>query len=219
MRQIVIDTETTGLDYEKGHRIIEIGCVEIVERKITNNVFHTYVNPERKMDIVATNITGLTNDFLENKPIFKDIINDLLNFIKNANELIIHNANFDTNFINNELSIINHEIKNIKNHIKIIDTLSYARKIHPGKKNNLDALCERYNINTNERTKHGALIDAKLLAKVFIEMTTKQTNVNFTKKIENIDYNHKPKLKILNANKHELNFHNNYIKNIKSKIK
>ncbi|HFL8824323.1 MAG TPA: DNA polymerase III subunit epsilon [Candidatus Azoamicus sp. OHIO1] len=216
MRQISLDTETTGLDYEKGHKIIEIGCVEILDRKITSTIFHAYLNPNRNVDESATKITGITNKFLEGKPLFKDIADDFIKFLKDANELIIHNANFDINFINNELTLINHKIKNIENYIKIFDTLSYARKIHPGKKNNLDALCERYNINNKNRKTHGALIDAELLAKIFIEMTSKQININFDEKKIKINIPEKSiKLNILKANKQELQMHNKYIKNLK----
>ena len=171
MRQISLDIETTGLFYYQGHRIIELGCVEIINKKITNNIFHTYINPERQIDKDAKKITGLNEIFLKDKPLFKNIINDFLNFIKNADEIIIHNAPFDISFINNELKLINHNIKNIRSIFKIFDTLEFARKLHPGKKNNLDVLCERYNVNTEDRTVHGALLDANLLAQVYIEMT------------------------------------------------
>ena len=170
MRIIAIDTETTGLFFFDGHKIIEIACIEIINDNITNKLFHTYVNPKRNIDIGAKKITGLNEEFLKDKPEFKDIIEHFFHFIKNSESLIMHNAKFDTSFINNELKIINHKIKNIYEHFNIIDTLELARKIHPGKKNNLDALCKRYDITTSNREIHGALIDAELLAKVYIKM-------------------------------------------------
>jgi DNA polymerase-3 subunit epsilon len=219
MRQIALDTETTGLFYYQGHRIIEIGCIEIINKKITNNFFHSYINPERNIDKDAKKITGLTENFLKDKPLFKDIIDNFLNFIDNADEIIIHNASFDINFINNELKIVNHKIKNIKNNFKIFDTLDFARKLYPRKKNTLDALCNRYNINISNRTLHGALLDANLLAKVYIEMTANNIyydlnnlKTEITQKIEN-------KIEILKANKQEIISHINYIKNLKNQSK
>lgn len=219
MRQISLDTETTGLFYYQGHRIIEIGCVEIINKKITGNVFHTYVNPERQIDKDAKKITGLTDIFLKTQPTFENIIDDLFNFINKADEIIIHNALFDISFINNELKIINYNIKNIRRQFKIFDTLDFARKLHPGKKNNLNALCERYNISIADRTLHGALLDANLLAQVYIEMTLykKQDITNFT----NLDIESKIKkhLKILSANKQEVNIHSKYVEILKNKAK
>lgn len=219
MRQISIDTETTGLFYYQGHRIIEIGCVEIIDNEITKNKFHSYINPERLIDYEAKKITGLTENFLKDKPFFKDIADNFFNFIKNADELIMHNASFDVNFINNELKIINHKIKNIKHDFKVFDTLELARKLHPGKKNNLDALCSRYNISLSERTLHGALLDAELLAKVYLEMIKNNDN-NENKNCKNItDINLNTKIELLKANKQELKIHINYIKNLKEQIR
>lgn len=221
MRQISIDTETTGLFYYQGHRIIEIGCVEIINRQITQKVFQTYINPERLIDKEAKKITGLTDLFLRDKPSFKDIIEKFLNFITDA-ELIMHNAPFDINFINNELKIINHRIKNIKHDFKIIDTLALARKLYPGKKNNLDALCIRFNINKTERKIHGALLDAELLARVYLELTQDDENneKNENKKLKNLNnINLNENIEILKANKQELITHINYIKNLQEQIK
>lgn len=219
MRQISLDTETTGLFYYQGHRIIEIGCVEIIDRKITKNTFQAYINPERLIDNDAKKITGLTDLFLKDKPLFKNVVNIFLNFIKDADEIIIHNAPFDINFINNEFKIINHDIKNIKHTFKIFDTLELARKLHPGKKNNLDALCIRYNISLSERKIHGALLDAELLAKVYLAMT--ENEENYENKKSNIvnDLTLNENIEILKANKQELNSHITYIKNLQEQIR
>lgn len=213
MRQISLDTETTGLFYYQGHRIIEIGCIEIIDRKITTNTFHSYINPERDVDKDAKKITGLTEYFLKDKPLFKDIINNFFDFINNADEIIMHNAAFDVNFINNELKILNYKITDLKKHFKVFDTLGLARQMHPGKKNNLDALCNRYNINIKERSFHGALLDANLLAQVYLEMTSTQHNKDQTKTlISTININ---KIETLKATKQELDAHINYIKTLK----
>lgn len=217
MRQIALDTETTGLRYYEGHRIVEIGCIEIIDRKITHNKFHTYVNPLRQIDTEARKVTGISDDFLKTQPFFQDIVNQFLDFIENAEELIIHNANFDVNFINNELRISNSRLKDIKTKFQIFDTLVLARKIHPGKKNNLNALCERYNIENSARDLHGALIDAELLAQVYIEMTSKQTNTLFKKSyLENTQPLIKQKkFETIKASKQELKEHIEYITNLK----
>jgi len=216
IRQISLDTETTGLDHQKGHRIVEIGCIEIINRKITNNTFQTYLNPKKTIDKSATEITGITNEFLEGKPKFEDIVDKFLEFISNSNAIIIHNANFDINFINNELYIINHKIKDIKDHFTIFDTLKFSRQLYPGKKNNLNALCKRHNININERTLHGALLDANLLAQVFLRMTSEQINIKFINKKTEINKN--INRQILKANKQELKKHIIYINKLKNKI-
>jgi len=216
IRQISLDTETTGLLYYKGHRIIEIGCVEIINRKITENIYHSYINPKKNIDKEARKITGITDNFLKDKPLFNNIIDDFFNFINNSDEIIIHNASFDVNFINNELKLNQYKIKNIKSHFKIFDTLSFARSIHPGKKNNLNALCKRYNIEHEERIFHGALLDAYLLAKIYLEMTAKQSNLILKK---NKKIKEKPLIKnnfkILNADKQEFNMHIKYIEHLK----
>lgn len=217
MKVISLDTETTGLLFYEGHKIIEIGCIEIKNEKITNNIFHTYINPKRKIDEKAKKITGLTEEFLNDKPEFKDIINDFLSFIKGADEIIIHNAQFDINFINNELKIINNDIKDLASHFKIIDTLELARKIHPGKKNNLDSLCKRYDISLSERNLHGALIDAELLAKIYIKMNKKKQQLKFKKIYNEPTIIKTNDTKIITANKKEIKTHKEYIKIIKEK--
>jgi DNA polymerase III subunit epsilon len=214
MRQITLDTETTGLLYYKGHRIIEIGCVEIINRKITGKFFHTYINPERNIDEDAKKITGVTEYFLKDKPKFKEIVKDFLNFINNTDEIIIHNSNFDTNFINNELKIINHDIKNISEIFKILDTLNFARKIHPGKKNSLDALCLRYNVDLDKRKFHGALLDANLLAEVYLKMTENQTFILPNNNDESIIEINNQNIKNFCINIKENKKHIKYIKSI-----
>ena len=170
MRQIALDTETTGINTADGHRVIEIGCVEIENRRITGREYHCYLNPEREIDEGAARVHGLTLDKLRDKPLFNDIAEEFLYFIGNS-ELVIHNAKFDVGFLDSELSIINHDIKSIEKHALVLDTLALARQMHPGKKNSLDALCNRYMIDRSMRQVHGALIDADLLAKVYLAMT------------------------------------------------
>jgi DNA polymerase-3 subunit epsilon len=175
-RQIILDTETTGLDPLKGHRIIEIGCLEMINRRLTGNKFHVYLNPEREIDPGATQISGLTNEFLDDKPKFIEIVNDFLAYIEGA-ELIIHNAPFDVGFINSEVSLAEHSWQTIDNYVRIFDTLLLARKLHPGQRNSLDALCRRYGIDNSHRTYHGALLDAEILSQVYLAMTAGQTQM------------------------------------------
>ena len=177
-RQIVIDTETTGLEIEHGHRIVEIGCVELINRKITNNRFHCYVNPQRTIDTDALLVHGITDKLLADKPVFGEILEELLQFIQGA-ELIAHNASFDIGFINHEIKLSSHSTKPLEQYLTIIDTLELARKKFPGQRNTLDALCKRYGIDTDERKAkgHGALLDAELLAKVYLLMTGGQSNL------------------------------------------
>ena len=173
MRYIVLDTETTGLDPDDGHKIIEIGCIEILNRNITSNTFHKYINPNREIDVEASKIHGLTNSFLKDKPLFEEIYPELREYISNS-PIIIHNAPFDIGFLKKEHSTITVSDDFLDN--EIIDSLKLARKISPGKKNTLDALCERYSIDNSDRTLHGALLDAKLLAFVYLKMTIGQNN-------------------------------------------
>ena len=173
MRYIVLDTETTGLDPDDGHKIIEIGCIEILNRNITNNTFHKYINPNREIDVEASKIHGLTNKFLKNKPVFEEIYLELREYISNS-PIIIHNAPFDIGFLKKEHTTASANDKFLDN--EIIDSLKLARKISPGKKNTLDALCERYSVDNSDRTLHGALLDAKLLAFVYLKMTIGQNN-------------------------------------------
>ncbi len=175
MRQIILDTETTGLDFKLGHRIVELAAVELSNRQFTGNNFHYYLNPERESDEGALQVHGLTTEFLRDKPKFHEIVKDFLNFIQDA-ELIIHNAPFDVGFLNSELSLIH--LTTLDTHCSMItDTLKLAKELHPGKRNNLDALCERYAIDNSKRTLHGALLDAELLAEVYLAMTRGQKSL------------------------------------------
>jgi DNA polymerase-3 subunit epsilon len=175
MRQIILDTETTGLDPALGHRIIEIAAVEVVNRRLTDNRFHRYINPERESEEAAMRVHGLTTEFLCDKPRFREIVRDFLDFIGGA-ELIIHNAAFDIAFIDHELSLLDLEPLTTCC-CSVIDTLKIAREIHPGKRNALDSLCERYQIDNSARTLHGALLDAQLLAEVYLAMTRGQESL------------------------------------------
>lgn len=176
MRQIVLDTETTGLEPEQGHRIIEIGCVEMVNRKLTGRHYHQYIKPMREIDEGAIEVHGITNDFLEDKPLFDQIADDFLEFIGD-DELVIHNAPFDVGFLNNELKRLNRGLAPIGDRCRVLDTLVYARRKHPGQKNSLDALCKRYCVDNSQRDLHGALLDAEILADVYLIMTGGQTNL------------------------------------------
>jgi DNA polymerase III subunit epsilon len=169
-RQIILDTETTGLRPTDGHRIIEIGCIEMVNRRLTGEHFHCYLNPNRIIDPGAVAVHGITNEFLLDKPDFADIVEEFLAFIKGA-ELIIHNAPFDVGFINHELTLHKKKLGKIEDFCQILDTLPLARQRHPGQKNNLDALCKRYKVDNSKRDVHGALLDAQLLARVYLAMT------------------------------------------------
>lgn len=175
MRQVVLDTETTGLSPETGHRIIEIGCVEIVNRRVTNRHFHTYLNPEREVDEGAFKVHGISTEFLQDKPLFQDVFEELLEFVEGA-EVIIHNAPFDLSFLNAELQRLKFK-KTFEQHCRIFDTLPLAREKHPGLRNNLDALCKRYNIDNSNRELHGALLDAEILAWVYLAMTGGQVEL------------------------------------------
>lgn len=174
MRQIVLDTETTGLDPSDGHRMIEIGCVELIDRRLTDNRFHFYLNPDRESDEGALEVHGITTEFLADKPRFSEIADDLLAYLKDA-ELIIHNAPFDVGFINAEYKRLDSKWQGLGHYCTITDTLKLARKMHPGQKNNLDALCKRYEVNNAHRDLHGALLDAEILSEVYLAMTGGQT--------------------------------------------
>jgi DNA polymerase III subunit epsilon len=175
MRQIVLDTETTGLSAELGHRVIEIGAVEVNHRRVTGNAYHVYLNPDREIDAGAVNIHGLTSDFLADKPRFNDVVQEFLAFIQDA-ELIIHNAPFDVGFLNSELNRV--DSPPLAKHCRgVLDTLKMAKELHPGQKNNLDALCRRYAVDNSGREYHGALLDAQLLAEVFLAMTRGQESL------------------------------------------
>ncbi len=176
MRQVVLDTETTGLDHASGHRIIEIGCVELIDRKLTGKHYHQYTNPQREIDQGAMEVHGISNEFLVDKPLFGQIVDEFLTFIDGA-ELVIHNAPFDVGFLDAELTRLGAGHAKIAQRCSILDTLVYARRKHPGQKNNLDALCKRYFIDNSQRDLHGALLDAEILADVYLVMTGGQTNL------------------------------------------
>ncbi|GAW85236.1 DNA polymerase III subunit epsilon [Bathymodiolus platifrons methanotrophic gill symbiont] len=175
-RQVVLDTETTGLNPKEGHRIIEIGCVELVSRRLTDRQFHMYINPERVVDEGAIEVHGITNEFLQDKPLFKEVVDDFLDFIRGA-ELVIHNAPFDVGFIDNEFSLVNSNVKQISDICTVFDSLVYARKKHPGQRNSLDALCKRYGIDNSHRDLHGALLDSEILSDVYLLMTGGQLSM------------------------------------------
>ena len=176
MRQVVLDTETTGLEVSQGHKIIEIGCVEIIDRRLSGRHYHQYINPQRDIDQGAIEVHGITNDFLKDKPIFAQIADEFLAFINDA-ELIIHNAPFDVGFLNYELSGYKASLGSITDYASVLDTLVMARQKHPGQRNSLDALCQRYYVDNSQRDLHGALLDAEILADVYLLMTGGQTNL------------------------------------------
>jgi len=219
-RLIVLDTETTGIKPSEGHRIIEVGAVEILDREITNTEFHKYVQPNRKVG-KSVNIHGITDKFLINKPQFSQISSDLLSFIEGTT-LVIHNAPFDLGFLNNELKLIGIK-ETIESICNVIDTLELSKQQRPGTMHNLDALCRRFGIDTSARTRHGALLDAQILAQVYLAMTGGQSilfqEVTNTKSnqsdpslIKRVNEN-RNKIKVIYANKDELEAHENYFQN------
>jgi len=223
MRQIVLDTETTGLEPKQGHRIIEIGCVELVDRKLTGNHYHQYVQPDRDIDEGAIEVHGITKEFLSDKPRFADIADDFITFIKGA-ELVIHNAPFDVGFIDNELSLLGYG-QSTANICSILDTLVMSREMHPGQRNSLDALCKRYEIDNSQREKHGALLDAEILADVYLTMTGGQVSLSLGNHDEQqqgstqyepvllVDSD-RPALKVIKASTDELEIHSQYLQAI-----
>lgn len=219
MRQVFLDTETTGLDPNQGHRIIEIAAVEINNRQLSENQFHIYVNPERDIDAAAQEVHGITLEFLKDKSFFQDIAEDFLNFIQDS-ELIIHNAPFDIGFLNMELGRIG--LSKIEDHIeKITDSLVMARELRPGQRNNLDALCKAYKVDNSKRSQHGALLDAQLLSEVYLMMTRGQEDIaiNFSedKKRLHLDKVDQNKLKVIHANDEDLQSHEAYLEKIQAK--
>jgi DNA polymerase-3 subunit epsilon len=170
MRQIVLDTETTGLETAQDHRIIEIGCIELLDRRITSSTFQRYLNPEREVEAGALEVHGIDNRFLRDKPRFAEVAEEFLEFVRGA-ELVIHNAAFDVGFINHELKKMGNPVTDITAVCAVRDTLELARRQHPGQKNSLDALCKRYSVDNSGREYHGALLDAQLLAEVYLAMT------------------------------------------------
>lgn len=173
MRQIVLDTETTGLSWEKGNRVVEIGCVELLERRPTGHHFHRYLNPEREMEAGAQEVTGLSLEFLADKPLFAEVVDEFLDYIRGA-ELVIHNAAFDVGFLDAELARMGPAYGRITDHCTVLDTLALAREQYPGQRNSLDALCKRLGVENAHRKLHGALLDAELLAEVYIGLTSGQ---------------------------------------------
>jgi DNA polymerase-3 subunit epsilon len=175
-RQVILDTETTGLSPAHGHRVIEIGCLEVIKRELTGVHFHVYINPQRAVDEGAFRVHGISDDFLLDKPVFSEIAEEFLDFIRHS-ELIIHNAPFDVGFLNHELKLMNPPGRQLEDFTKVMDTLAYARRKHPGQANSLDALCRRYDVDRSGRELHGALLDAELLAQVYLKMTGGQTQL------------------------------------------
>jgi DNA polymerase-3 subunit epsilon len=224
-RQVILDVETTGLRVEEGHKIIEIGCVEMIDRKLTGKYFHCYLNPEREIDAGAIAVHGITKEQLQDKPFFRDIVKAFIDFIKTS-ELIIHNAPFDLGFLNYEGSQTEKSWRDITSYCNVIDTLKIARQLHVGQRNSLDVLCKRYGIDNSKREWHGALLDAHLLAQVYLAMTggqgsffdsfnqhqpvhTKTSGPSF------IQETHEYQLVVIHANENELVEHKNYLESLK----
>ncbi len=215
MRQIVLDTETTGLEPKQGHRIIEIGCIELNNRRKTCRQYQQYLNPEFAIEDGAYDIHGISNEFLADKPVFADIAQEFIDFIRDS-ELVIHNAPFDLSFINAELGRLGKQWGQVEDYCKVIDTLVMARAIHPGQKNSLDMLCKRYEIDNSQRDLHGALLDAQILMDVYLTMTGGQTDLLLTneisdtgsnvRKVGKIDSN-RPRLRIIKPTSEELEAH------------
>ncbi len=214
MRQIVLDTETTGLEPRQGHRIIEIGALELVDRQLSGRQFHVYINPEREIDQGALEVHGITEEFLSDKPRFDEIADDLMAFVDGA-ELVIHNAPFDIGFIDNELMLTGYKNTSITEVASVLDTLELAKELHPGQRNNLDALCKRYEVDNTSRTLHGALLDAEILADVYLAMTGGQVDLGLSlesRTVSSVDddvllHAQKPALFILKATELELQEH------------
>ena len=226
MRQIVLDTETTGLETSQDHRIIEIGCVEMVNRKLTGRHYHQYINPERKVDEGAMEVHGITDEYLQDKPLFSAISSEFLDFLDGA-ELIIHNAPFDLGFINHELKKLGKKTPLLESSCRVIDTLGLARQKHPGQKNSLDALCKRYGVDNSQRDLHGALLDSEILADVYLLMTGGQVNLNINQQgdsesgeintastIRRLPKDRKP-IRVIRANDNEIAAHHKKLEDIK----
>lgn len=229
-RQIVLDTETTGMNQEgsnhyEGHKIIEIGAVEVVNRRLTGNHFHVYINPERLIDEDAYKVHGISDEFVKDKPIFKNIAHDFIKFIDGA-ELVIHNASFDVGFMDYEFRLCGLDFKTA-DHCIVTDTLAMARRLFPGKRNNLDVLCERYQIDNSHRTLHGALLDAEILAEVYLAMTGGQTTLSFATDENNLSFTNEGAinkvertgglLKVIKASDYEISQHETILKKIDKK--
>ena len=227
MRKIILDTETTGLESRQGHRIIEIGCIELINRRKTERNFHQYLNPERDIEDGAFNIHGLSNEFLSDKSRFADIAQEFIDFIRDG-ELIIHNAPFDIGFINAELKLLGKKWGKIEDYCTVFDTLVLVREKHPGQKNNLDALCKRYEVDNSQRDLHGALLDAQILLDVYLKMTGGQTDLTFHSvatshgvkgKSEQYLNNKHKKLVVIEPTESELAEHRMLLESIKDKNK
>jgi DNA polymerase-3 subunit epsilon len=182
MRQIVLDTETTGLEVQRGHRIVEIGCVELIQRRPTGNEFHRYINPEREIDEGARAVTGIDDEFLRDKPRFAEIVEDFLAFVDGA-QIVAHNAAFDIGFIEAELTRAGIQPSRFAERVSVLDTLALAREKYPGQRNSLDALCKRLGVDDSHRDQHGALLDAHLLAEVYLALTAGQGHLSFDDEI------------------------------------
>ena len=214
MRQVVLDTETTGLDPRQGHRVIEIGALELIDRELTGRQYHVYLNPEREIEQGALEVHGITEEFLRDKPLFAEIVDDFMAFADGA-ELVIHNAPFDLGFLDNELSLTGNKHASVTEVASVLDTLELARDLHPGQRNNLDALCKRYEVDNSTRTLHGALLDAEILADVYLAMTGGQVDLGLSLEsaIESDDedeghlHTDHPPLFVLRANEEELAQH------------
>jgi len=226
LRQIFLDTETTGLETRDGHRIIEIGCVEMIDRKLTHNNYHQYIKPDRESDEAALAVHGITTEFLADKPSFEEIAEDFLSYVKGA-ELIIHNAPFDIGFLNYELSLLAGQTKEIEAYTEISDSLVLARQMHPGQRNSLDALCKRYDISNEHRQLHGALLDSEILADVYLAMTGGQTALLLSEdgssdvETGTITFNRlaegRPQLSVVKASSDEIDAHQKYMEGIEVK--
>lgn len=218
MRQIILDTETTGIDPKQGHRIIEIGCVELIDRKLTYQHYHQYIHPEREVEAEAMEVHGITNEFLADKPKFAAIVEAFMSFVQGA-ELIIHNAPFDVGFINHELSLLpNNPWGKIEDHCKITDTLKMARSTYPGQRNSLDALCKRLGVDNSGRTLHGALLDSEILADVYLLMTGGQVSLKLAHEnagggssLKRKTLDQRDALKVIEPTAEEQKAHQNYL--------
>ncbi len=220
MRQIVLDTETTGLEPQQGHRIIEIGCVELLNRRPSENHFHHFIQPDRKVDVGAYEVHGISDDFLADKPRFVELVEPLLAYLEGA-ELIIHNAPFDVGFLDHEIGLLGRQLPAIDEICTVTDTLVMAKSLYPGQKCSLDALCRRFSIDSSARTLHNALIDAKLLAEVYLMMTSGQTGFDLegegeastAEPISRLREG-RPSLTVIRATSEELERHNHYLERI-----
>ena len=223
MRQIILDTETTGLETRDGHRVIEIGCVELIDRRLSHKHFHQYINPERQIEDGALEVHGISNEFLLDKPVFADVSEEFLAFVEGA-ELVIHNAPFDIGFLDYELTLLGREDR-MADHCSVLDTLEMARDLHPGQRNSLDALCKRYEVDNSSRKLHGALLDAEILADVYLAMTGGQSDLGLSfdsaasqgVDLSEFEAAERPELFVLEASEEELAAHQERLDKIHEK--